>query len=157
MLSVVFLKKLKCYLLDLLLCWFPLWVYPYLYKSVDGGFPQVLWANWVFSIRQKSLIWICKKIFQCRMEQRFPESLEKRTTSQSFPKFWSLYNFPRGLSKMFECLSFRNFNKFRSYRKLFQEIFVSPTPVSKVQKKFFFCLEQSFKSTTCKIQHSSAH
>lgn len=24
-------------------------------------------------------------------------------------------------------------------------------------KKFFFCLEQSFNSTTCKIQHSSAH
>lgn len=86
------------------------------------------------------------------MEQRFPESLEKRTTSQSFPKFCSLYNFPRGLSKMFECLSFRNFNKFRSYRKLFQEIFVSPTPVSKVQN--FFSFVQNSRLTLLHVRYN---
>ena len=61
-LPVVFLKKFKCYILDMFFCWIPLWVYSYPYKSVDGVFPQVLSANLVLSIGQKILGWISEKV-----------------------------------------------------------------------------------------------
>lgn len=67
----------------MLLCWIRLWVYSYQYKTVDGVFPQVLWATLVLFIGQKVCFKFPKryssgewnKIFLNFLERGWPREL----------------------------------------------------------------------------------
>ena len=119
-LPVVFLKKFKCYLLDMFFCWIPLWVYSYPYKSVDGVFSQVLCANRVLSAIGPNILGRISVKKSAILYALFGIS-EKEEDLMRFSQFWFRYAFPPRFSGICGWL-------LHDFQQLCLKIFVPFTP-----------------------------